>query len=205
MWCAFQVRTLCQNNALLLTHGVPLGYHMGVPLVNANTLPLHKNMKMNYIVTVLVAGCALLTTSCSTMVNGNNVSPNKVGYGAQAFPATVVAAKNVNIETTSTAKNLGTGVGAVLGAGAGQLLGGGSGRVVSALGFGAAGALAGRYLTDSMGNTQGQTLTVKIDGSNQLYSVTQPVAEQVGYIPVGAHGMYYHGTNNCRFEPDGTY
>ena len=162
-------------------------------------------MKMNYIVTVLVAGCALLTTSCSTMVNGNNVSPNKVGYGAQAFPATVVAAKNVNIETTSTAKNIGTGVGAVLGAGAGQLLGGGSGRVVSALGFGAAGALAGRYLTDSMGNTQGQTLTVKIDGSNQLYSVTQPVAEQVGYIPVGAHGMYYHGTNNCRFEPDGTY
>ncbi len=160
-------------------------------------------MKMNYIATVLVAGAALLTTSCSTMVDGNNVSPNKVGYGAQAFPATVVAAKNVNIETTSTAKNLGTGVGAVLGAGAGQLLGGGSGRVVSALGFGAAGALAGRYLTDSMGNTKGQTLTVQIDGSSQLYSVTQPVFEQYGYIPVGAHGMYYHGTNNSRFEPDG--
>lgn len=160
-------------------------------------------MKMNYIVTALVAGCALLTSSCSTMVDGNSVSANKVGYGAQAFPATVVAAKNVNIETTSTAKNIGTGVGAVLGAGAGQLLGGGSGRVVSALGFGAAGALAGRYLTDSMGNTQGQTLTVQIDGSSQLYSVTQPVSKQYGYIPVGAHGMYYHGTNNSRFEPDG--
>ena len=117
-------------------------------------------MNKKYMLTALVAGCAMLTSSCSTMVNGNNVSANKVGYGAQAFPATVVAAKNVNIETTSTAKNLGTGVGAVLGAGAGQLLGGGSGRVVSALGFGAAGALAGRYLTDSMGNTKGQTLTV---------------------------------------------
>ncbi|MBP3499085.1 MAG: hypothetical protein J6J97_03235 [Akkermansia sp.] len=160
-------------------------------------------MKMNYIITALAVGCTLLTTSCSTMVDGNNVSANKVGYGAQAFPATVVAAKNVNIETTSTAKNLGTGVGAVLGAGAGQLLGGGSGRVVSALGFGAAGALAGRYLTDSMGNTKGQTLTVQIDGSSQLYSVTQPVSQQYGYIPVGAHGMYYHGTNNSRFEPDG--
>lgn len=158
-------------------------------------------MKKNYIVTALVAGLALLTTSCSTMVDGNNVSPNKVGYGAQAFPATVVAAKSVNIETTSTAKNLGTGVGAVLGAGAGQLLGGGSGRVVSALGFGAAGALAGRYLTDSMGNTKGQTLTVQIDGSGQLYSVTQPVSKQYGYIPVGARGMYYHGTNDSRFEP----
>lgn len=159
-------------------------------------------MKKNYIVAVLVAGVALLTTSCSTMVNGNNVSPNKVGYGAQVFPATVVAAKSVNIETSSTAKNIGTGVGAVLGAGAGQMLGGGSGRIVSAAGFGVAGALAGRYLTDAMGNTQGQTLTVQIDGTSQLYSVTQPVTKQNGYIPVGTHGMYYHGTNNSRFEPD---
>ena len=69
--------------------------------------------------------------------------------------------------------------------------------------LGVLGGLAGRYMTDSMGNTKGQTLTVQIDGTNQLYSVTQPVSDQVGYIPVGAHGMYYHGTNNCRFEPDG--
>ena len=106
---------------------------------------------------------------------------------------------------TNTGKGalIGGGSGAAVGAGAGQMLGGGSGRVVSALGFGAAGALAGRYLTDSMGNTKGQTLTVQIDGSSQLYSVTQPVSQQYGYIPVGAHGMYYHGTNNSRFEPDG--
>ena len=160
-------------------------------------------MKKNYIVTALVAACALLTTSCSTMVDGNNVSANKVGYGAQAFPATVVAAKNVNIETTSTARNLGTGVGAVLGAASGSLLGGGTGQLVSAAGFGVAGALAGRYLTDAMGNTKGQTITVQIDGTSQLYSVTQPVTEQYGYIPVGARGMYYHGTNNSRFEPFG--
>ncbi len=162
-------------------------------------------MNKKYILMSMVTACALLTTSCSTMVNGNKVSANKVGYGAQAFPATVVAAKNVTIETSSSAKNIGTGVGAVLGAGAGQMLGGGSGRIVSAAGFGVLGALAGRYITDAAGNTMGQSITVKIDGTNQLYSVVQPVSEQVGYIPVGAHGMYYHGTNNCRFEPDGMY
>ena len=162
-------------------------------------------MNKKYILMSMVTACALLTTSCSTMVNGNKVSANKVGYGAQAFPATVVAAKNVTIETSSTAKNIGTGVGAVLGAGAGQMLGGGSGRIVSAAGFGVLGALAGRYITDAAGNIMGQSITVKIDGTNQLYSVVQPVSEQVGYIPVGAHGMYYHGTNNCRFEPDGMY
>jgi outer membrane lipoprotein SlyB len=145
----------------------------------------------------------MLLASCSTMVDGNSVSSTKVGYGAQAFPATVVAAKNVNIETTSTARNLGTGVGAVLGAASGSLLGGGTGKIVSAAGFGVAGALAGRYMTDSMGNTKGQNITVQIDGTNQLYSVTQPVSQQYGYIPVGAHGIYYHGTNNSRFEPDG--
>ena len=158
---------------------------------------------MKHTVCALVAASAMLLASCSTMVDGNSVSANKVGYGAQAFPATVVAAKNVNIETTSTAKNLGTGVGAVLGAASGSLLGGGTGKLVSAAGFGVAGALAGRYLTDSMGNTKGQNITVQIDGTNQLYSVTQPVSEQYGYIPVGAHGIYYHGTNNSRFEPDG--
>ncbi len=160
-------------------------------------------MKTKHIVCALVAGSAMLLASCSTMVDGNSVSSTKVGYGAQAFPATVVAAKNVNIETTSTARNLGTGVGAVLGAASGSLLGGGTGKIVSAAGFGVAGALAGRYMTDSMGNTKGQNITVQIDGTNQLYSVTQPVSQQYGYIPVGAHGIYYHGTNNSRFEPDG--
>lgn len=162
-------------------------------------------MNKKYIFMAMVAGAALLTSSCTSMVSGNSVAANKVGYGAQAFPATVVAAKNVKIETSSTAKNVGTGVGAVLGAGAGQMLGGGSGRIVSAAGFGVLGALTGRYLTDAAGNTQGQSITVRIDGTNQLYSVVQPVSESVGYIPVGAHGLYYHGTNNSRFEPDGTY
>ena len=101
-------------------------------------------MNKKYILMSMVVGGAMLTTSCSTMSNRDYVSANKVGYSAQAFPATVVAARNVVIETSSTATNIGTGVGAVVGAGAGQLLGGGSGRIVSAAGFGVLGALAGR-------------------------------------------------------------
>jgi outer membrane lipoprotein SlyB len=160
-------------------------------------------MNKKYILTALVAGCAMLTSSCSTMVNGNNVSANKVGYGAQAFPATVVAAKNVNIETTSTAKNLGTGVGAVLGAASGSLLGGGSGKIVSAAGFGVAGALAGRYLTDAMGNTRCQRVTVKVDGKNgPTYSFVQPVYKEFGPLSPGMHGNYHHGSD-AHFTPVG--
>ncbi len=159
-------------------------------------------MKMNYIVTALVAGCMLITTSCTSLSSGNTVAANKVGYGAQAFPATVVAVKNVTIEASNTAKNIGTATGAVLGAGAGQMLGGGSGRVASTAGFGVLGALAGRNMSAVSGASAGQHVTVKIDGTEQLYSVTQPVGV-AGPITVGMHGMYYHGTNNCRFEPDG--
>ena len=159
-------------------------------------------MNTKYILASLAVGCAVLTSSCSTMVDGNYVSSTKVGYGSQAFPATVIAAKNVTIETTSTAKNVGTGVGGAIGLGAGQLLGKGKGRVASTVGFTALGALAGRYATNALGNTKGQQLTVQIDGKDQYYSVTQPVSKQYGYISVGTHGIYYHGTNNSRFEPD---
>ncbi len=53
-----------------------------------------------------------------------------------------------------------------------------------------------------MSNTQGQHLTVQVDGTNQYYSVTQPVTKKVGYIPVGTHGLFYHGSNESLFVPD---
>ena len=159
-------------------------------------------MKTYYIMTAIVAS-SLMLASCSSMGSLSSVRANQANVASQSFPATVVSAYDTKIETSSTSKNLGTGIGAVLGAGAGQLLGGGSGRVVSALGFGAAGALAGRYLTDSMGNTVGQTLTVQVDGSRTMYTVTQPVYEEIGRIPVGAHGIFHLGGNNSRFVPDG--
>lgn len=136
------------------------------------------------------------------MGNFNNIDSNRANVASRVYPATVISATNTNINTSSTAKNLGTGVGAALGAGAGSLLGGGTGRVVSTVGFGVAGALAGRYLTDSMGNTKGQTLTVQVDGSKECFSVTQPVYKQFGYIPVGTHGMFHFG-GDAKFVPDG--
>lgn len=155
--------------------------------------------------TLLLAAGLLAVPSCTGLGSLNTVSSSAVGGVGEVITGTVVASRDVTIDTDSSTKNMGTLIGAAVGAGAGQMLGGGTGRVVSAAGFGVLGALAGRYLTDAAGNTQGQSITVKIDGTNQLYSVVQPVSEQVGYIPVGTHGMYYHGTNNCRFEPDGTY
>lgn len=158
-------------------------------------------MKTRYAIMLLAASSVMLS-SCASMGSLSSVRDNQANVATQSFAATVVSAYDTKIETSSTSKSLGTGIGAVLGAGAGQLLGGGSGRIVSALGFGAAGALAGRYLTDSMGNTLGQTLTVQVDGSSAMYTVTQPVYEEIGRIPVGAHGIFHLGGNNSRFVPD---
>ncbi len=150
-----------------------------------------------------VAAASLMMASCESLGTLNRVSNNQANVASASYPATVVGVVNTTIDTSSTAKNLGTGVGALVGAGAGQLLGGGSGRLVSALGFGAAGALAGRYVTDAAGKTAGQTVTVQVDGSKQMYTVTQPVYEEVGYISVGMKGIFHYGGNNSRFVPYG--
>ena len=148
-----------------------------------------------------VAAASLMVASCESLGTLNRVSSNQANVATATYPATVVSVTNTTIDTSSTAKNLGTGVGAALGAGAGSLLGGGSGNVVATVGFGVAGALAGRYITDAAGKTAGQTITVQVDGSNQMYTVTQPVYEEVGYITVGMCGMFHFGGNNSRFVP----
>ena len=152
---------------------------------------------------VLLLAAALGLSSCAWDSSYGSVSSNKIGVTQQILPATVVSAYDVKGETSSTAKNLGTGIGAVLGAGAGQMLGGGSGRIVSAAGFGVAGALAGRYLTDAMGNTRCQRVTVKVDGKNgPTYSFVQPVYKEFGPLSPGMHGSYHHGSD-AHFTPDG--
>ena len=152
---------------------------------------------------VLLLAAALGLSSCAWDSSYGSVASNKIGVTQQVLPATVVSAYEVKGETSSTAKNLGTGIGAVLGAGAGQMLGGGSGRIVSAAGFGVAGALAGRYLTDAMGNTRCQRVTVKVDGKNgPTYSFVQPVYKEFGPLSPGMHGSYHHGSD-AHFTPDG--
>ncbi|MBQ2814940.1 MAG: hypothetical protein IJE66_08070 [Akkermansia sp.] len=150
---------------------------------------------------VTVAAASLMLASCESMGTLGRVNSNQANVATASYPATVVSVTNTTIDTSSTARNLGTIVGGALGAGAGQMLGGGSGRIVSAVGFGAAGALAGRYVTDAAGKTAGQTVTVQVDGSKQMYTVTQPVYEEVGYISVGMRGIFHLGGNNSRFVP----
>jgi outer membrane lipoprotein SlyB len=151
---------------------------------------------------VLCAASAVTLPSCAGVGNLNQVSPNSIGSVGQVIPGTVIAARNVTIEASSTSKNIGTGIGAALGAGAGSLLGSGSGQVVSTVGFGVVGALAGRGLA-SANTQQGQVLTIKADGKNgATYSVTQPVYGEIGYIPVGTHGMLQLGSQG-KFLPDG--
>lgn len=161
----------------------------------------HNLMNMKYSVTALAIG-AMMLASCDTMNNAAYAPHNSVGVATQSFPATVIAARNVTIDSSDTSRNVGTGLGAVIGAGAGQLLGKGKGRAASTLGFAAAGALAGRALGD-LNTTEGQTLTVQVNGGKQTYTVTQPIYKQYGPIPVGAQGTFELGGSNSRFVPYG--
>ncbi|MDO5464182.1 MAG: hypothetical protein Q4F40_04540 [Akkermansia sp.] len=152
---------------------------------------------------VLLLAAALGLSSCAWDSSYASVSSNKIGVTQQVLPATVISAYEVKGETSSSAKNVGTVAGGVLGAGLGQMLGGGSGRIVSAAGFGVAGALAGRALTDSMGNTRCQRVTVKVDGKNgPTYSFVQPIYKEFGPLSPGMHGNYHHGSD-AHFTPDG--
>ena len=158
-------------------------------------------MKKSIIALVMAVG-ALAVPSCTNLGSLNRVSANQVGAVGEVVSGTVVNARNVTIDTDSSTKNMGTLLGAAVGAGAGQMLGGGSGRVVSTVGFGALGALAGRGVAKYGDQTQGQVLTVKADKGGKTYNVTQPVYEGVGYIPVGTHGTLQL-SGGGKFLPDG--
>ena len=152
-------------------------------------------MKKSIIALVMAVG-ALAVPSCTNLGSLNRVSANQVGAVGEVVSGTVVNARNVTIDTDSSTKNMGTVLGAAVGAGAGQLLGGGSGRVVSTVGFGALGAMAGRGVAKYGDQT-------RADGKNgRTYTVTQPVYEEIGYIPVGTHGTLQLGGGG-KFLPDG--
>ena len=175
----------------------------GAPAVGHVSFTITNSQNIMYKSTLLLVAAALGLSSCAWDSSYGSVSANKIGVTQQVLPATVISAYEVKGETSSTAKNVGTVAGGVLGAGLGQLLGGGSGRIVSAAGFGVAGALAGRYLTDAMGNTRCQRVTVKVDGKNgPTYSFVQPVYKEFGPLSSGMHGNYHHGSD-AHFTPDG--
>lgn len=159
-------------------------------------------MKSKVYVALLALGLVLVP-SCANLGSLNSVSANEVGSVAQVIPGTVVSARTVRADASSSDKNLGTGLGAVLGAGAGSLLGRGKGQLVSAVGFGAAGALAGRGVGKYANQSDAQELVIQADSGKQQYRVIQPIYKELGAIPVGTHGSLQYGGAGSKFVPDG--
>ena len=145
-------------------------------------------MKSTAIALAIALGMALLP-SCSNLPSLASVSTATVGTVTQLVPGTVIAARNVEVDSTDTQRSLGTGFGAAVGGGAGSLLGGGHGNFVSTIGFAVAGSALGRIIGNEVGKIPGQELTVKPDNDKlPTCTVVQPVYAEVGAIPVGVHG-----------------
>lgn len=159
-------------------------------------------MKASLTIAALAIGMLALP-ACNNMSSLNSAPASTLGSVANVYSGTVVAARTVQVDASSTDKNLGTGIGAVVGAGAGSLLGRGKGQLVSAAGFGLAGALAGRAIGKEAGKVTAQELTIRLDGSNVSKRVTQPIYEQIGAIGVGVHGTLEEGSSGSKFVPDG--
>lgn len=155
------------------------------------------------LMTALLAAGLLILPSCSDMTSLNSISADSVGSSAEVIAGTVVSARVVDVDASSSDKNLGTMLGTAVGAGAGSLLGRGKGQIVSTVGFGVVGALAGRGAGKALGKTKGQELVIKADGSGKQYRVTQPIYSQIGAIPVGTHGNLELGVSGSKFLPDG--
>lgn len=162
-------------------------------------------MKTSTIIQTSILAAAVGLSSCSSLGTYNTVSANKVGAVTEDVPATIISVSDCTQETSSSAKNLGTGLGAALGAGAGSLLGRGKGQIVSAVGFGAVGALAGRYITDAAGNTKCQRITVRTDNKpRKTLTIVQPVYKEFGELYAGMRGTLRVGSGNTSsFVPSG--
>lgn len=158
-------------------------------------------MKAKHYITAVLAAATLLVPSCTSMSNYDKISFDDLGGVHETMDGTVVAARYVKADASNETKTWSTALGTVAGVAGGQLLGSGSGRIASTLGFGAAGALAGRGISEGFG-THAQELTVKVDGSKRKYTVTQPIYKQFGAIPVGTRGVLHVGNGRSRFVPN---
>lgn len=158
-------------------------------------------MKKTIIMTLAAASLAFVP-ACSNYADFNRVSASSVGGVSQLIPGTVVSARTVRIDASSSDKSTAGLIGSALGAGAGNMLGRGKGRVVSTVGFGVAGLLAGRGVGKYANQSDGQELTIQADHDKRMYTVTQPIYAGYGAIPVGTHGNLQYGSN-AKFVPDG--
>ncbi len=159
-------------------------------------------MKKAFLITMMSLAVTLVP-SCANLANPYTASANEVGSVGEVVAGTVIQATKIRIDASSTDKNIGTTIGAAAGAGAGQLLGGGSGRIASTVGFGIAGALAGRAVGKYATQADGQELLIKADKGGKIYRIQQNIFEGIGEIPVGTHGYLTIGSRSNVFRPDG--
>jgi len=158
-------------------------------------------MKKTIIMTLAAASLAFVP-ACSNYADFNRVSANSVGGVSQLIPGTVVSARTVRIDASSSDKSTGSIIGTALGAGAASMLGRGKGQIVSTVGGGVAGMLAGRAIGKYANQADGQELTIQADNGKRMYTVIQPIYKGYGAIPVGTHGNLQYGSNS-KFVPDG--
>lgn len=161
---------------------------------------------MKKAICMMVAAVGMLVApSCKNVGSLDTVSHDSIGSVGTVYYGTVTGARSITIDASDTDKNIGTIGGAALGAALGSLWGGGSARAVTTVGMGLVGAAAGRGVGKYTNQTQGQELTIRLDGSRGSRTITQPVYKGVGYIEVGTHGRLQVGGSTSKFLPDGHY
>lgn len=147
-----------------------------------------------------VAMLSLTLGSCNSYVSFNSVAPKLIGAGAKQQSATVVSTLPTTISTNDRTSIYASIVGAAVGAGAGQLLGSGSGRVVSTVGFGTLGMLAGNAVGNAMTTIKAERVTVKTSSNRQVV-FTQPIFREYGPLVPGQSGTLYSNSGSYCFVP----
>ncbi len=158
-------------------------------------------MKKSSIIISIAALSGILLNSCSGVRDFDSVHGNSMGVVGKSHPATVINARTVKVAASSTTKNLSTVGGAVAGGALGNMLGGGSGNTLATAGGAILGGLAARGVSASAGQSYGQQLEVKVDGSRATYTITQPIYKQFGAIQPGTRGTLIESGNSSYFRP----
>ncbi len=157
----------------------------------------------NILFSALLALSVLLIPACVQPARIYSASASELGSVNELVGGTVVQAARIRVDAPESSQGLGMVVGAGTGMGAGQLLGGGTARAASAVGFTLLGAIVGQNVGSSVGQTDGQELMIKADDSGRIYSIRQPIFEEVGEIQAGTHGFILIGGRRNYFRPDG--
>ncbi len=159
---------------------------------------------MKKVFLVAIISCAVaLTPACSNFASLDSARVDEAGSVGEVLAGTVIQASKIRIDASESTKNLGTASGAIAGTGLGSLLGSGSGSILSSVGIGLVGTLAGHAVGKYAGQADGQELLIKADESGKTYRIRQNIYEEIGEIPVGAHGYFTIGGSSSIFRPDG--